>query len=77
MIDKITKYFGIDGLLHIICSNLIVVLLNLLLPLWVAVIIAIVIGLVKEFVYDKALNNGTCDNKDLIADAIGIVIGCL
>lgn len=77
MLEKIFNYFGLDGMKHIIACNLIVVLANIILPLWVAVVIAAGIGAGKEIIWDKMLKKGTFDKKDLIADAVGIVIGCL
>lgn len=77
MIHKIYNYFGQDGLLHIICSSIVVGLFDLFLPLWIAVIIAVVIGTAKEVVWDKLMKKGTFDKKDLIADTVGIIIGCL
>lgn len=77
MVDKIYKYFGQDGLLHILCSSIIVGLADLVLPLWIAVIIAALIGLGKEFIYDKWMAKGTFDTKDLVADFVGIIIGML
>lgn len=77
MLDKIYNYFGMDGLLHIICSIIIVRFSDLFLPLWTAALIAAVIGVSKEIIWDKLLKKGTFDKKDMIADAIGIAIGCL
>lgn len=77
MVQKICNYFGEDGLLHIICSSLIVGIANIFLPLWIAIIIAFTIGVAKEIIWDKLLNKGTCDNKDIVADLIGIILGCL
>lgn len=74
---KIIEYFGIDGLLHIICSIIIISILKLFLPLYIAVIITAAIGLGKELVWDKWLGKGTFDKKDLLADVIGILIGCI
>ena len=77
MMRKIIEYFGIDGLLHIICSIIIISILKLFLPLYIAVIITAAIGLGKELVWDKWLGKGTFDKKDLLADVIGILIGCI
>lgn len=77
MIQKIYDYFGLDGLLHIICSNIIVSILCLFVPLWISVVAAAIIGIGKEVIWDKILGKGSFDKKDLISDAIGIVIGCL
>lgn len=77
MISKVFNYFGYDGLKHVIASNVMVVVLNLILPLWVAVLVAALAGVGKEVVWDKLMKKGTFDKKDLIADAAGIIIGCL
>lgn len=77
MISKVFNYFGYDGLKHVVASNVMVVVLNLILPLWVAVLVAALAGVGKEVVWDKLMKKGTFDKKDLIADAVGIIIGCL
>lgn len=77
MISKVFNYFGYDGLKHVIASNVMVVVLNLILPLWVTVLVAALAGVGKEVVWDKLMKKGTFDKKDLIADAVGIIIGCL
>lgn len=77
MISKVFNYFGFDGLKHVIASNVMVVVLNLILPLWVAVFVSALAGVGKEVVWDKLMKKGTFDKKDLIADAVGIIIGCL
>lgn len=75
--DKIITCIGQDGLLHIVFSSLIAVVLSLFLPIWVAAIITFAIGLAKELVYDLWLKKGTFELKDLICDAVGIIIGIL
>lgn len=77
MISKVFNYFGHDGLKHVIASNVMVVVLNLILPLWVAVFVSALAGVGKEVVWDKLMKKGTFDKKGLIADAVGIIIGCL
>ncbi|WP_273372997.1 hypothetical protein [Alistipes megaguti] len=77
MKEKILNWVGTDGLLHIICSVIIVSVLNVLLPLWAAVLITAIVGIGKEFIWDKWLKRGTFEKKDLLCDLIGIVIGCL
>ena len=59
-----------------VCSIL-VGALNIVMPLWLAVVITAVVGVAKEFVYDKWLKKGTFEIKDLVCDLIGILIGCL
>ena len=75
--DKVLGYFGQDGLLHIICSAIIVAVCGVFMPVWAAAIIGAIIGIGKEFVWDKWLGKGTFDVKDLVADAVGILIGCI
>ena len=77
MIQKIYNYFGQDGLLHIICSSILVGIFNLFFPLLIAIIITATIGIGKEIIWDKLLKKGTFDKKDLVSDLIGIIIGCL
>ncbi len=55
MISKVFNYFGYDGLKHVIASNVMVVVLNLILPLWVAVLVAALAGVGKEVVWDKLI----------------------
>ena len=77
MKEKILNYIGQDGLLHILCCIVLVSVIVIVLPLWVAIIATVVIGLAKEFVWDKWLGRGTFDKKDLLCDLVGIIIGCL
>lgn len=77
MKEKILNWVGTDGLLHIICSVIIVSVLNVLLPLWAAVMITAIVGIGKEFIWDKWLKRGTFEKKDLLCDLIGIIIGCI
>lgn len=77
MKDKILNCIGQDGLLHIICCAVLVGVINLFAPLWVAIIATVVIGVGKEVVWDKWLGRGTFDKKDLLCDLVGILIGCL
>ena len=77
MKEKILNYIGQDGLLHILCCIFLVSVIDIVLPLWVAIIATVVIGLAKEFVWDKWIGRGTFDKKDLLCDLVGIIIGCL
>lgn len=77
LISKLKNYFGYDSLLHIIASSIIMGVSNLFLPVWMAIAITAAIGIGKEIIYDKLLDKGTCDFKDIVADAIGIGIGIL
>ena len=81
MFDKIVNWFkgkfGYDALLHIIFSCIIVSVLDLVLPMLLAVIITLVLGLAKEVIYDKLMKKGTFDKMDLLADVIGTIIGII
>ena len=77
MVQKIVDYFGTDGLLHIVCSAALVSVLSWLAPLWLAVLLALLIGVGKEIIYDKLMKRGTPQWKDVVADLAGIALGCL
>lgn len=67
---------GYDGCKHIILSAILTVVAKWLLPVWVAVGVVMDIGIAKE-IYDKASGKGCAENKDLVCDIIGIIIGAL
>ena len=81
MFEKITKWIndkvGVDGLLHILICKLIVDVCQLFVPILIAVLVAIVIALYKEFINDKLMKKGTYSVKDLICNAVGIVLGLI
>lgn len=77
MINKFFDYFKIDGCKHIIISAILVIVLKLFMSNLAAVTIVLLIGVVKEFIYDKYLGKGYCEKKDIIADIVGIIIGVL
>ena len=75
--DWINKNLGFDGLLHLITCKLIMDVCTPFVPIAVAVILTAVAALGKEFLYDKAEGKGSFEKKDLIADAVGIVLGLI
>lgn len=75
--NNILTFFGQDGLMHIICSALIMGVIGHFLPLWLAAVITLVIGLLKELVWDKMMKKGTLEAKDVLCDVIGILIGLI
>lgn len=77
MKDKILNCIGQDGLLHILCCIVLVSVIDIVLPLWVAVLITAAVAAGKELVWDKWLGRGTFDWKDLLCDLAGIAIGAL
>ena len=77
MTTKVLDYFGADGLLHMLCSAVLVSVISWLAPLWLAALATLIVGVVKEIIYDKLMKRGTPQWKDLVADLVGIAIGCL
>lgn len=77
MKERILNKIGIDGFLHILISLMIVRISAHVMPLWMAVVLAAIIGAGKEFIWDKWLKKGTFDKKDLVCDLAGILIGCI
>lgn len=74
MIGKILNWFGTDGLAHVLVSLVLCAVLAVFLPWWAAMIITLAVGVAKEFVWDLWLKRGTCDLKDVLYDAIGIIL---
>lgn len=68
-------FYSTDKLLHILVNVLIVSVLSLFIGTLAAVMIAAMVSVFKES-YDQITYNGW-DNKDLLADLIGILIGIL
>lgn len=77
MKEKILNYIGQDGLLHILCCTVLVSVIGIALPLWVAIIATFVMGVAKELVWDLWLGRGTASWKDVLCDLIGIAVGAL
>lgn len=77
MITKVLDYFGADGLLHMLCSAVLVSVIIWFAPLWLAVLATLIVGVGKEIIHDKLMKRGTPQWKDLVADLSGIAIGCL
>ncbi len=77
MMGRLLKFFGQDGLAHILASLVLCAVLGAFLPLWAAVLITLAIGIAKELVWDKWLKKGTAEWKDIIADAVGIALGAV
>lgn len=73
MIEKIRK----DDLLHILFSVIVMTVLKLLLSWWIAALITLIVGILKELVWDKILKKGTPEWRDLVSDIIGILIGLI
>lgn len=75
MMGRILGYFGQDGLLHILCSLVLCAVLGAFLPLWAAVLVTVAVGISKELVWDRWLNKGTAEWRDMVSDAVGVLLG--
>lgn len=75
-LNSFFSWIGNDGMKHIILSAILTVVAKWLLPVWVAVALVLLIGIIKE-VYDKISDKGFSEWKDIICDIIGILIGIL
>ena len=77
MIGRLLKYFGQDGLAHILVCLVLCAVLGAFLPLWAAVLVTLAIGVAKELVWDLWLKKGTAEWRDIVSDAVGILLGVL
>lgn len=77
MMGRILGWFGTDGLAHVLASLVLCAVLGVFLPLWAAVIIALAVGIIKELVWDLWLKRGTAEWRDMVSDAVGVLLGVL
>ena len=77
MMGRLLKYFGQDGLAHSLVSLVLCAVLGVFLPLWAAAIITLAVGFIKELVWDLWLEKGTAEWRDIVSDAVGILLGVL
>ena len=73
MKSDLRSWIRTDGLLHIETSALITVVLATFAPWWVAAIVALIIGILKEL-YDRE-HGGVASWHDVGCDAAGVLIG--
>lgn len=74
MIAKILGYFGQDGLTHILVSLILCAVLEAFMPIWIAALVTLAVGFIKELVWDMWLKKGTAEWRDIIADVVGILL---
>lgn len=74
MIQNIINRIGIDKILHVLVSLVLMLEFQRFLPVWGALTVVLAIGIIKE-VYDKVSGKGTPDWRDIVADCIGIILG--
>lgn len=75
MIKNVLNQIRKDDLLHILFSVIIMTVLKLLLPWWIAAILTMFVDILKELIWDKWLKKGTPEWRDIVSDIIGIIIG--
>lgn len=75
-LNSMMRLLAEDKLKHIVVSAIVAVVLNLILPWWVAGLLTLAIGVGKE-VYDKLSGKGHPEWEDLLADLVGILIGIM
>lgn len=73
-LNRLFNLAGYDGLKHLVLSMLITKVLLLFLPVYLAILIALIISISKE-AYDKVSSRGCAEWKDVICNLIGILIG--
>ncbi len=72
-LKKVWAWVRTDGLLHILVSNLIALYLSGFIPLWIALLVAFLIGVGYE-VYQKLSKKGCAEWHDIICDAGGVLL---
>lgn len=75
-IANLFNLIGSDGMKYIILSAILTVAAKWLLPVWVAVALVLLIGIINE-VYDKVSGKGCAEWKDIACDIAGIIIGIM
>ena len=75
MIGRILGWFGQDGLAHVLASLVLCAVLGAFMPLWAAVLVTLAVGVAKELVWDMWMKKGTAEWRDIIADAVGVLLG--
>lgn len=70
MIGRLLKYFGQDGLAHILVCLVLCAVLGAFLPLWLAAVITLAVGFIKELVWDLWMEKGTAEWRDIVSDAV-------
>lgn len=74
--DWVRERIGLDGLLHIVLSAIMVGTLKHIIGALGAVAVVALIGIGKE-IYDRHTGKGCAEFKDIACDYVGIMIGML
>ena len=75
MFRRLIQIVGIDKIAHFAVSGLLVFVFGKFLPIWVASILVLVLGIAKE-VYDAKMG-GKIDLRDLLADLLGVAMATI
>ena len=67
------KLLQTDKLTHNLINYIIVFTLSVLTNYWIGLTTAIVVSLIKEFIWDKWLKKGCFEIMDLISNTLGII----
>lgn len=73
----IKRLLQTDKLVHNLINYIIVFTLSILTNYWIGLTTAIVVSLIKEFIWDKWLKKGCFEIADLISNLLGIVEGSI
>lgn len=76
-LSVVWKWVGTDGLLHITCSTVIVLIAGMFISILGSVLVALAIGVAKEVIWDKLLKKGSPSWHDIICDLIGVAIAVI
>lgn len=71
---KLLYKIGLDGMAHILCSTVLVAIFATFLPVFIACIIVLAIGIMKELLWDFGMKKGSPQVKDFLCDISGIVL---
>lgn len=78
LLRKIVNFLEPDKSLHIMLSMIILIgFFTFTNSLFIATIVTVLVGLFKEFIWDRAMKMGTYNVKDIYANLIGIIIGLI
>lgn len=67
----------IDKLVHFLGCFMVCIILSRFIPMQYSAMIVILLGAIKEIVYDGMIGKGTPEIKDFIADCVGVVFAII
>ena len=66
-----------DKKLHFIGSAGMTIVLGMFMHIWLAAVIALTVGILKELVHDHLLKKGNCEWGDIYANTAGVAVGVI